>query len=79
MTRPVVTDTAGLGHNRRLSPSLGFPAITVPAGFTSDGMPVGIEFMGRAFDEPLLFGLAFSYEVGTRHRRPPRLSSNRQQ
>ena len=79
MTRPVVADTVGLGHNRRLSPILGFPAITVPAGFTSDGMPVGIEFMGRAFDEPLLFGLAFSYEVGTRHRRPPSLSSNQQQ
>ena len=76
MTRPVVADTVGLGHNRRLSPILGFPAITVPAGFTSDGMPVGIEFMGRAFDEPLLFGLAFSYELGTHHRRPPSLSSN---
>ena len=79
MTRPVVPDTVGLGHNRRLSPILGFPAITVPAGFTSDGMPVGIEFMGRAFDEPLLFRLAFSYEVGARHRRPPSLNSNQQQ
>ena len=74
MTRPVVADTVGLGHNRRLSPILGFPAITVPAGFTSDGMPVGIEFMGRAFDEPLLFKLAFSYECGTQHRRPPTLT-----
>jgi amidase len=36
-------------------------------------MPVGVEFMGRAFDEPLLFGLASSYERGTRHRRPPSL------
>jgi amidase len=73
MTRTVVVDTVGLGHNRRLSPILGFPAITVPAGFTSDGMPVGIEFMGRAFDEPLLFRLAFSYERGTHHRKPPSL------
>lgn len=78
MTRPVVADAVGLGHNRRLSPILGFPAITVPAGFTSDGMPVGVEFMGRAFDEPLLLKLAFAYEAGTRHRRPPALGSIQQ-
>ena len=59
------------GNNRRLSPVLGFPAITVPAGFTEDGVPVGVEFMARAFAEPVLFRMAYAYEQGTRHRRPP--------
>ena len=73
MTRPIVAGAVGLGNNRRLASILGFPAMTVPAGFTSDGMPVGIELMGRSFDEPLLFRLAFSYELSTHHRRPPSL------
>jgi Asp-tRNA(Asn)/Glu-tRNA(Gln) amidotransferase A subunit family amidase len=45
--------------------------MTVPAGFTADGLPVGLEFMGRAFAEPVLFRLAYAYEQGTHHRKPP--------
>jgi Asp-tRNA(Asn)/Glu-tRNA(Gln) amidotransferase A subunit family amidase len=71
MTRTIV-DTAGPGNNRRLSPVIGFPAMTVPAGFTADGLPVGLELMGRAFAEPTLFKLAYAYEQGTHHRKPPR-------
>ena len=76
MTRPVVEDFAGIGNNRRLSPVLGFPAVAVPAGFTTDGVPVGIEFMARPFAEPMLLKIAFSYEQGTRHRKPPALTSS---
>jgi amidase len=71
MSRPVIDDFAGIGNNRRLSPVLGFPALAVPAGFTADGIPVGIEFMARPFAESLLLKIAFSYEQGTRHRKPP--------
>jgi Asp-tRNA(Asn)/Glu-tRNA(Gln) amidotransferase A subunit family amidase len=71
MTRTVI-DSTGPGNNRRLSPVLGFPAMTVPAGFTADGLPVGLEFMSRAFAEPTLFKLAYAYEQGTHHRTPPR-------
>ena len=60
------------GDNRFLSPTLGWPAITVPMGFTSDSMPMGLEFLGRPFTEPKLLGFAFAYEQATRHRRPPR-------
>jgi Asp-tRNA(Asn)/Glu-tRNA(Gln) amidotransferase A subunit family amidase len=70
MTKPVVDDDR-LGNNRRLSPIVGFPAITVPAGFTTDGLPVGIEFMARPFAELMLFRFANAYEQGTHHRRPP--------
>jgi amidase len=70
MTR-LVADDDRLGNNRRLSPIVGFPAITVPAGFTTDGLPVGIEFMARPFAESMLFRFANAYEQGTHHRRPP--------
>jgi Asp-tRNA(Asn)/Glu-tRNA(Gln) amidotransferase A subunit family amidase len=70
MTKPVVDDDR-LGNNRRLSPIVGFPAITVPAGFTTDGLPVGIEFMARPFAELMLFRFANAYEQGTHRRRPP--------
>ena len=70
MTKPVIDDDR-LGNNRLLSPILGFPAMTVPAGFTTDGLPVGIEFMARPFAEATLFRLGYAYEQGTHHRRPP--------
>lgn len=70
MTKRVIDDDR-LGNNRRLSPILGFPALTVPAGFTTDGLPVGIEFMARPFEEARLLRLGYDYEQATRHRRPP--------
>ena len=59
------------GSNAALSAQTGFPAITVPAGFTSEGFPVGIEMLGRPFAEATVLGLAFAYERATGHRRPP--------
>lgn len=64
-------ESYGRGNNRRLSPLIGFPALTVPAGFTADGLPVGIEFLGRAFDEGTLLRLAYAYEQATNRRQPP--------
>jgi Asp-tRNA(Asn)/Glu-tRNA(Gln) amidotransferase A subunit family amidase len=43
----------------------------VPAGFTPDGLPVGLEMLGRAFAESRLIALAYAFEQGTGHRRPP--------
>ena len=51
----------------------GFPELTVPAGYSRSGLPIGLSFLGRAFSEPTLLGLAYAYEQTTRHRRPPRL------
>ena len=60
------------GDNSQLfSPSTGFPAITVPMGYTRGQLPAGVTLFGRAWSEPTLIGLAYSYEQATRHRRPP--------
>jgi Asp-tRNA(Asn)/Glu-tRNA(Gln) amidotransferase A subunit family amidase len=46
--------------------------LTVPAGFTEDGLPVGITFFGRAFSEGKMIRLAYAYEQATHHRTPPK-------
>ncbi|WP_245154560.1 amidase [Halorussus marinus] len=57
--------------NCELSAHTGLPSMVVPAGFTDDGLPVGVELLGREFAEPRLFELAYAYEQATDHRRPP--------
>jgi amidase len=42
---------------------LGWPSINVPAGFTSDGLPIGVQLMGPADSEPLLISLAAELEA----------------
>ena len=59
------------GSNCSLSAISGLPAITVPAGYAADGMPVGLEMIGREFAEADLIRLAYAYEQATRHRRSP--------
>jgi len=60
-----------MGTNCHLSANSGLPAISVPGGFTPDGLPVGVELLGRAWSEPQLIKFAYAYEQATRHRRPP--------
>jgi len=55
----------------------GYPTVIVPGGFlppVAPGIapsPFGVAFMGRAFSEPRLIGLAFAYEQATQLRQPP--------
>jgi len=46
-------------------------SITVPSGFTAEGLPMGITFFGKPYSEPMMIKLAFAYEQATHHRRPP--------
>ena len=55
-----------------LSPISGFPAIVVPAGFSSDGLPIEISFFGEPFSEPTLIKFAFAFEQATKARRRPK-------
>jgi amidase len=60
------------GDNSQLfSPSTGWPALTVPMGYTRGTLPAGMTFFGRAFSEPALIRLAYGYEQATHHRHPP--------
>lgn len=54
-----------------LAAMAGYPAITVPAGYTGEGEPVGVTFVGGAFSEPRLIELAYSFEQATKFRVPP--------
>ena len=60
-----------LGGSSQPTALAGYPAITVPAGLVF-GLPVGITFMGKAYDESTLIRLAYAFEQATRHRVPPR-------
>lgn len=46
----------------------GMPEIVVPAGLDSDGLPVGLAFIGRAFSDADLVRMAYDYEQGNPHR-----------
>jgi len=58
-------------NNQLFSPSTGYPAITVPMGYTRRVLPAGIQFLGRPWGEETLIRLAYSYEQATRWRRQP--------
>jgi amidase len=47
-------------------------SVTVPSGFTSNNLPVGVTFFGLPYSEPTLLKLAYSYEQATHHRVPPK-------
>ena len=53
----------------------GLPAISVPSGFSERGLPTGIQFMGRAYEENTLLAVARAYQSLTdwHHRHPPDL------
>jgi Asp-tRNA(Asn)/Glu-tRNA(Gln) amidotransferase A subunit family amidase len=60
------------GDNSQVySPLTGWPAISVPMGYTRGVLPAGMTILGRAWSEPTLIKLAYGYEQATRHRRPP--------
>ena len=60
------------GDNSQVfSPATGWPAVNVPMGYTRGTLPIGITFFGKAWSEPALIALAYSYEQATHHRRPP--------
>jgi aspartyl-tRNA(Asn)/glutamyl-tRNA(Gln) amidotransferase subunit A len=55
----------------------GLPGISVPAGFTGGGLPIGLQLIGRAFDEATVLRAAHAYERATDwHTRRPSLGPN---
>ena len=70
-TTDLVNGNHGTGGSSSLAAVAGYPSITLPAGFVF-GLPVGLSFFSKAYSEPTLLKLAFSFEQGTRFRQPPR-------
>jgi len=63
-----------LGQLTRLACFTGQPAISIPCGFTEDGLPIGLQLLGPWFEEPLLLQVADAFEQATEwHKRRPDL------
>jgi len=73
-TYPVRGPGAGVTA-RCTSPSnaTGLPAMSIPCGFTRAGLPIGLQLIGRPFEEALLFQVAHGYEAvsPSRGHHPP--------
>ncbi|MEO1525328.1 MAG: amidase [Planctomycetota bacterium] len=71
---PCLTDLINGDHWSGISSSpaavAGYPNITVPAGQVY-GLPIGLSFFGRKWDEPKLLRIAYAFEQATKHRRAP--------
>ena len=79
-TRPIhKIGEAPLGNSRHLygnfglqiTSSIGWPELTVPAGFTGEGLPVGMSFIGPEFTEMKLLAFGYAFEQATRAFRQP--------
>lgn len=53
----------------------GYPHVTLPAGYVH-GLPVGLSFVGGAWSEAALLGMAYAYEQATMHRKAPRFAAS---
>ena len=54
---------------------LGLPSLSIPSGFTGSGLPVGMQIIGRSFDEAMLVRIGAAFQRATdHHRKVPNLS-----
>jgi Asp-tRNA(Asn)/Glu-tRNA(Gln) amidotransferase A subunit family amidase len=66
-----VWTTLSFPTNTLIGSQTALPAMTVPAGFTDERLPVGLEILVRPYDEPTLFRVAHGFEQIATHRAPP--------
>jgi amidase len=67
-------DNSGGGFSQAAAVA-GYPHVTVPAGYVA-GLPIGISFVGQAWQEGKLIRLAYGFEQATRHRKTPTYPAN---
>jgi Asp-tRNA(Asn)/Glu-tRNA(Gln) amidotransferase A subunit family amidase len=70
-TIPAVIGDPQRGSSCSLSANTGLPALSVPVGFTSGGLPIGMEMIGRTLEDTRLVAIGYSFEQATDHRREP--------
>ncbi len=51
----------------------GFPALSVPAGFSREGLPIGLQMVAKPWEETKLLGLGYGFEQAAQARKPPKL------
>ena len=68
-------NTLNFPTNTVISSQTWMPAITVPAGLTDAGLPVGLEILARPYDEPTMFRVAYGFEQVTGHQNQPASAS----
>jgi amidase len=68
---PARVDDPQFGSNCSMSAVSGLPALSVPAGFTDDGLPVGLELLGRSLSDDQLLGYGFAFEQLAHPRHAP--------
>ena len=73
---PLSLKCAFINPVRYFSSPLGIPEICVPAGYTSDGLSIGLEILGLKGSEQTLLNIAYSYETATQHRTTSSLAPN---
>jgi Asp-tRNA(Asn)/Glu-tRNA(Gln) amidotransferase A subunit family amidase len=69
--KPAAIGDPQIGSNCQLSATTGLPAITIPGGFTTDGLPIGLELLGGAWTEATLLKYAYAWEQAAKPRRAP--------
>jgi amidase len=69
--KPALIGEGQIGTTCQLSATTGLPAISMPGGFTADGLPVGLELLGSAWSEGELLKLAYAWEQSAKTRRSP--------
>lgn len=47
----------------------GLPALSVPSGYTEEGLPLGLQIIGKHFDEQTIYRAAYAYEKATNHHK----------
>jgi len=73
---PLLTEPNVGGNNAALFNIFGLPAISVPCGFTRDGLPIGLQIVGAPHADASVLTLAYAYEQATTwHMRKPTLPS----
>jgi amidase len=69
--KPALIGEAQAGTNCQLSATTGLPALSMPAGFTNDGLPIGLELLGGAWEEARLLKYAYAWESASKLRKAP--------
>ncbi len=70
-TVPALLGEPQRGSSCSLSANTGLPSLSIQAGFTESGLPIGMEMIGRTLEDPRLVAIGYAFEQGTEHRREP--------